>query len=64
MKGQGTPVCTIRNQFHMWEISLRRSIRSVGVLKMSDSDYPRGVVESMLKRMMEVLEREGAMTHY
>ena len=42
----------------------KQKITKLWYLKMLDSDYLRLLVNSMPKRMKEVLEKEGSMTHY
>ena len=42
----------------------REEITRLWVIKMADSQYLRNLVESMPRRLNEVIEREGATTKY
>ena len=43
---------------------LKMEITRLWVIRLEDSDYLRGLVDSMPRRVQEVLAREGATTHY
>ena len=42
----------------------KQDITRLWVTKMSENDYLQSLVTSMPRRMQEVLEKEGSMTHY
>ena len=43
---------------------LQAAITRLWVLKMSDSDYLRSLVESMPRRLQEVIQKDGNTTKY
>ena len=43
---------------------LQATITRLWVLRMSDSDYMRSLVESMPRRLQEVIEKAGCITKY
>ena len=68
MRKANVPLKTIRNQLKStncrtmaeWILEIKR----LWVLRMEDSDYLKKLVESMPRRLAEVIERGGACTKY
>ena len=55
------PLKKIRQQFSLNERTLRLSEWTT---RMSDLDYLRNLVDSMLRRLQEVIDHVGVSTHY
>jgi hypothetical protein len=58
------PLKKIRDQLNISESSLRHILRRLSTLRMDDSDYLKALVESMPRRLAEVIKHEGATTMY
>jgi hypothetical protein len=58
------PLKTVREQFKISEDQRFKEIKRLWIIKMDKSEYLKKIMDSMPRRLEEVIVRQGASTKY